>query len=141
MQSIILKKKIVSDLMTKNVLTVPLSITFPEVMRLFAEFPFHHLPVVLPNNRVVGVISTNDICRVLTNQMATLKDLSDDTLNATFDIVEVMTSFPHTVKMDTPIEEVLKKCAEYNIHSLPVVQDGILQGIITTNDILEEWKE
>ena len=141
MHSTILKKKTVADLMTKNVLSIPLASTFPEVMRLFAEFPFHHLPVVLPDNKIAGIISTNDICEVLTNQMAVLKDLSDDTLNAAFDIVEVMTPFPHTVKMDTPIEEVLKKCAEHNIHSLPVVHEGVLQGIITTNDILAEWKE
>ena len=140
MHSLILKKKKVEDLMTTNVLTIPLDSTFAEVMRLFGEFPFHHLPVVLPNNRIVGVISTNDILNTITKHMSLLKDLSDDTLNEKFEIVEVMTSFPHTVTKDTPVEEVLRKCAKYEIHSLPVVKDGVLEGIITTNDILEEWK-
>ena len=141
MHSIILKKKKVKDLMTTNVLTIPLSSTFADVMRLFSQFPFHHLPVVLPDNKIAGVISTNDILKALTENMSLLKNLDDATLNDYFDIVDVMTPFPHTVTKDTLIEEVLKKCAQYEIHSLLVVSNGILEGIITTNDILYEWKE
>lgn len=57
----------VSELMTANVITISPEKTTHDVMKLFSEKHFRHLPVV-ENDEVIGVISSSDIVN------ATLKE-------------------------------------------------------------------
>lgn len=52
----------VSDVMTKNVLTVTSDTTVQRAMEIITEKRFRHLPVV-DNDKLVGIISIGDITR------------------------------------------------------------------------------
>ncbi len=52
----------VSELMTRNVLTVTPETTVQQAMEIMTEKRFRHLPV-LENNKLVGIISIGDITR------------------------------------------------------------------------------
>ena len=52
----------VADIMTKEVMTVPPSMTVAEAMRLVTEKRFRHLPV-MENGKLIGIISIGDLTR------------------------------------------------------------------------------
>ena len=52
----------VKEVMTKNPLTVPPSMTVQEAMKIITEKRFRHLPVV-ENGKLVGMISIGDLTR------------------------------------------------------------------------------
>jgi CBS domain-containing protein len=50
---------------------------------------------------------------------------------------DLMTKNPDTIGPNTTIHEVAKKFAVNRYHALPVVEDGALKGIITSNDLIK----
>ena len=50
---------------------------------------------------------------------------------------KLMRSKLETVRSDNTIKEVAEKFVESEYHSLPVVDDGILVGILTTTDLIK----
>jgi len=128
--------KKVSELMSQNVLTGRLNFSFTDIMRLFSEMNFHHLPIINDEKEIQGIISTNDILKMLTLKMPFLKDTRDETVNMEIDIMDVMTMRPKVILSTSTIKEALSVFSKHHIHALPVVKEGKLVGIITSNDIL-----
>lgn len=132
-----IKAKKVSDLMSRNILTGYVKNSFTHTLRLFSQMPFHHLPIVNVKTELIGMVSSNDMMKILTVQLAMLNDFTEDGLNNAIDISEIMTTDVITVSPEATIKEALFLFCEHNIHSLPVVKDKELVGIITTNDLLK----
>ena len=47
-----------------------------------------------------------------------------------------MTSHPHTISADLPLETARQRMFELDVHHLPVVRDGRLLGVVSASDIL-----
>jgi acetoin utilization protein AcuB len=47
----------------------------------------------------------------------------------------IMTPFPHTVSLDTPVPDVLSQMEEGDFRHLPVIWEGAIVGIISLRDI------
>ena len=87
------------------------------------------MPVIDRNNRVVGVVSEQDLLRALRGELA-------------LDEVEVrtiMTRSPIVITRDATLEEASKIMERAHIHRLPVVRDGVLIGTVTRHDLLRAW--
>ena len=56
---------IVADIMTSPAMAVTTAVAPIEVARLMWRFHIHHVPVIDSENRVVGIVSALDFCRVL----------------------------------------------------------------------------
>lgn len=111
---------------------------FSQIVQLFAQYSLHHLPVVDANNKVLGIVSSNDIPKVLMNLNA-LSDkiaLDFDVIDTKVNIVEVMTPNPVVVKADDTLETVVKLCASNKCLALPVVENEKLIGIISVRDVV-----
>lgn len=82
----------------------------------------------------VGILTDRDIVvRVLAN--------SDRHVDS-FRVGELMTQKPILAWEDEDLADVLKRMRSYGIRRVPVVdRDGILQGIITLDDVLEFLQE
>ena len=55
---------------------------------------------------------------------------------AAITVAEAMTTDPVTVEPETPLEEIATRMVKHNIHTLPVLKDGVLVGVIGKEDIL-----
>jgi CBS domain-containing protein len=55
----------IGEIMTRNVITIGPSATIEECMRIMSERRFRHLPVA-EGGRIVGMVSTTDLMRVIT---------------------------------------------------------------------------
>ena len=64
------------------------------------------------------------------------EDTLDPSVYSLFTLDQVMVSNPVTVDPNTPILEVAELFSKSEFHSAPVVEDGILVGIVTTIDLI-----
>jgi CBS domain-containing protein len=129
------KHEPVNRLMTEAVLSIDANEPAGEVLRLFREYPVHHLPVV-EDRRVVGVLSAADLLKLramIPRGVASAEKYLNEKLK-----VQALIARPAiTIAQHETIERASALMATHNIHSLPVVDSkGHLVGILTTTDII-----
>ncbi len=131
----------VASIMSSNVLVAHIDYNFTEISRLFLQMDIHHLPILGANERLIGVISSNDVLKAYNQHITSLKATDEKTLNETFSLFELMTSNPISIAPGTTVGEAAKNFTENNIHCLPVVEGGKVVGIVTTRDIVRYCSE
>ena len=84
--------------------------------------------VVLEGRMLTGIVSERDYARKVILQGRSSKD----TL-----VREIMTPSPITVTLSETVEECLRIVTQKRIRHLPVVDDGVLQGMISIGDLVK----
>jgi CBS domain-containing protein len=122
--------------MTASVLTVDVNDPAGEVLRLFAGYPVHHLPV-LDQGKVVGMLSSADVMK-LDLFLPKGGKSPIDYLNERLKVGALVRRPVLTVQPHQPVETAARLMAQHGVHALVVVdaQDHLL-GIITTTDIMD----
>ena len=103
--------------------------TVLDALHLLAERNIGVLPVVDTDENLVGIFSERDYAR----RVILLGRASKDT-----QISEVMTENVYTVGPEDKIEDCMKIVVERGFRHLPVVDDGVLIGVVSANDLLAE---
>ncbi len=122
----------VSSLMSKNVRTIGVNNSLLEVKHFFEAKDFHHHLPVVDGNKVVGMVSLYDF--LIAKKAATLND--DDPIYTTVAVKDFMRTHVKSVNENTSLKEALEMFIAHSIQALPVITDGKLVGIITSNDVL-----
>jgi len=126
----------VTEIMTKNVITLTLDDTLTSARRKFEDLRLRHLPVV-DGNHLLGILSLTDILRLSFGKNFGSSQLeADEAIFEMLSIDQVMKHNPVTVNSENSIEEVADILANEEFHALPVVDDGVLTGIVTTTDVI-----
>ena len=131
------KNEPVRKIMTANPVTVQVGQKPSDVLALLAERKFHHLPV-LNGKKLVGMISVTDVLRQswgnpLSGETETLGSLLDHSMK----LEEMMSSTLATLSPDETVREAAIHLSSGGFHSLPVVEDGNLVGIVTSTDLIQ----
>ncbi len=122
----------VSSLMSKNIKTIGVNNSLLEVKHFFEAKDFHHHLPVVDGDKVVGMVSLYDF--LIAKKAATLND--DDPIYTSVTVKDFMRSHVISANENTSLKEVLELFVQHSIQALPVVTDGKLVGIITSNDVL-----
>jgi len=85
--------------------------------------------VVVEGNRPIGIVTERDILRQL------LRDRGPEDLLTTL-VRDVMTRDPVVCTPETPLKEVLRTMVERGFRRMPVVKNGLLEGIVTERDCM-----
>ena len=142
-----MKKEVVKDWMTGEVVTIGSETSLPEAHQLMMDRKIRRLPVVGADGRLIGIITLGDVRGAEPSQATSLSIWELNYLLATLEIEKVMTPDPLTVSQDATIGEAARIMLENKVSGLPVVNDrGDLVGIITESDIFRmvvrhEWEE
>ena len=125
----------VSHFMTTDLVTVHPDDTMDKVRDIFEEKDFHHLPVVR-DEILVGVVSTREVLK-LTRNIGTKYDkkIDDDYLSSIL-VGEVMNKALITIGPGENIYKAIEKFNQGYFHSLPVVYEGKLVGLVTSTDLM-----
>ena len=133
------KRTPVSKIMTKDPISVHLSQHLRDVNQIFKERNIHHLPVV-SGDKVIGVISKNDIERI--SFVSSIGNGNvDTTIYDVLTIEQVMTKDVETVEETDEIREAAAILARGTFHALPVTRDNKLTGIVTSTDMINHLLE
>ncbi len=140
------------DIMTRDVLTVTPETEITKVAQILLEKRINGLPVLDAKSRLVGIICQSDL---VTQQkrvsLPSLFNLLDGLIPlrspksfeqevhkiAAVTVGDAMVKNPVTVTPETSIEEVATLMVEKKFHTLPVVEDGWLVGVIGKEDVLK----
>ncbi len=117
----------VGEVMTRTVRTVEQHESIDHAAGVFHFWDFRHLPVVDARDHVVGMITPADLLEAA----RTGGDLDDEP------ITTVMSAPVTTAREDEPLDAVIERMLEADVHALPVLGDGDrLVGIVTDQDLL-----
>ncbi len=141
----------VRDIMTTEVITVRPETEIVHAARLLVDNKVNGLPVVDERQQVVGIVCQSDLIaqqkRVRVPSLFTFLDGYITLASAkqferevekiaASQVRQAMTPEPTCVSPDTAIEEAATLMVEKNYHTLPVVDNGQLVGIVGKEDML-----
>lgn len=131
-----MKKRVpISQIMTKELVLLNPTQSLYEAEKLFNKHSIRHIPVV-EGERVVGVISRSDLLRISFSDLNENEESVESVVYDMYSLPQVMTRVPVTVESDTTVKEVAEILAKQSFHSIPVVDQGKLVGIVTTTDLI-----
>lgn len=127
----------ISTIMTKNILTVDINDSLEKAEHLFKKHKIRHIPVV-EQKKIVGMLSLNDLLRISFADGAYKEEenISSD-IYEMFSISQLMVRKPETVKSTATVREVTELLTKTQFHSLPVVDNEEVVGMVTTTDLLK----
>lgn len=140
------------DIMTTTILSVTVETTIKELVKLFSDHNISGAPVVDEKGDLIGVVTENDLIdqtkKLHIPTVITILDsifyLESPTKMekeikkmAGTKVLDIYTSNPVSVEPEATIEEVATTMARKNIHTLPVIENNKMVGIIGKKDIIK----
>lgn len=124
-----------AEVMTPHPRHVQVDQKLSDVRVALADCRMHHLPVV-DGNRLVGIISVNDLIEYGFRPRDTHENL-DAYLDEHFSIRQIMKRNPVTIPSDSTVRDAARVLSTGALHAVPVVNEaGHLVGIVTSTDLV-----
>jgi CBS domain-containing protein len=142
---------IVQDIMTRDLITVSPETDIIKTARLLLENHINGVPVIDETGKLVGILCQSDlVAQQKKLPIPSVFSFLDGVINvssmkqikkqvekiAATVVAEAMTPNPITVQPDMGIEVVAALMVENHFHTIPVVDEGKLVGIVGKEDIL-----
>lgn len=130
------KRTPVSEIMTKDVITLKTTDDLRTAEILFKSQHIRHIPVV-KNDTVLGMLSLTDLLRISFADVAEEEEEYVETVVYNmFTIEQVMTKNLISVSSTSTIKKVAEVLSKKEFHALPVIDNNKLVGIVTTTDLI-----
>ena len=127
---------LISTIMSTNIVALNRDDDLETAELLFKRHNIRHIPVV-KEEVVIGMLSYTDLLRISFADAVDETETDIETLVYNmFTIDQVMANNVITVPSDSTIKEVAQILATKEFHALPVVDNGLLVGIVTTTDLI-----
>jgi len=132
----------VRDYMTKHPVMVEPTASVMEAQALMAEAKIRHLPIVEKGKRLVGLI-TRESLRIPPAELSSLNVWEITRFLSNLRVQDVMVRQKDVISIEpgAMIEEAAEMMARNKIGCLPVMEEGIVVGIITEQDMLVHLAE
>lgn len=140
-----------ADIMSTEIITVSPTTSVSELAQILTNHKINGVPVVDEGGNLQGVVTENDLIyqkknvhipTVLTILDSVIYLESPENLKKEMHkitgstVADIYTQPVVTIDKNTPIEEIATIMAEKNIHTIPVLEDGKIVGVVGTRDIL-----
>lgn len=142
-----MKKELVREWMSTDVITIAPETTLPEAHQIMTNEEIRRLPVVDKDGRLVGIVTIGDIRGAEPSPATSLSIWEMNYLLSTLKVEKIMTRLPKTIEAEATIGEAARVMLENRVSGLPVVDEQHqVIGIITESDIfsmvvLNEWSK
>lgn len=123
----------VRDVMTTNVVTVPSTTSIYDARNIMKAHKFRRLPVV-DKGKMIGLVTDHSLDQVSPSKATSLSVWELNYLLAKTTLKDVMIRNVLTIAPDATVEEAVVLAQTNKVGCLPVVDDGRIVGIVTTND-------
>jgi CBS domain-containing protein len=137
--------RVARDIMNSDVKTLTLDHTVIQCLKFMESYRVRHVPVVdLPYKGekkpyFIGVVSQRDVLRLnVPDDKETGNHKQEIDRRALRQLlVQIVARKPHSVSLQTPIQDVITAIICNHVDMLPVLDKGDLVGIITTTDLIK----
>lgn len=142
------------DIMTRDVITVTKDQTVNQVIEILMDKNISGLPVVDENGKVIGIVTEGDLIyrskKLEIPRYFTILDsyiFLDNTKKMEeqirkmvgYRVKDIMTSEVIVVDAEETVEEIATIMTKKNVNRVPVIQEGMLVGIVTRRDIIRAY--
>ena len=111
----------VADLMVKNPPVIHCDATLAEAAKMMVSEETDHLPVVSSDGTLKGIVTSFDVAKSVAFGISSLR--------------EVMTTAVVTAEPDELLADAGKRLEQYHISALPVVSQGKVVGMLTSDSL------
>ncbi len=125
----------VNDLMTVDPRTIAPDTPLRRILSLMQKEGCRQLPVV-DEGKLIGLVTDRDVRLTLKSPLVLQAQMDEDDVAEIMVAEAIMTSNLITVTPDTPAYKAAEMLSIYKFGALPVVESGILVGIVTITDFL-----
>jgi CBS domain-containing protein len=125
----------IAEVMTTDPVTIDRSEPISEAYRLLRDAPFHHLPV-LDGDEPVGMVATSDILRLVYDVDGVDDRALRTYIDHQFTMDDAMSVDLRTLAPDATVRDAAAALADGSIHSVLVMDDAKITGIVTTTDLV-----
>jgi acetoin utilization protein AcuB len=126
---------IVRDVMSRNPIYAAPETSLTEAKAIMVKKNISKLPVVDKNNRLVGIITKNDLAKAGPSEATTLDMYEIGYLLSKLTVEKIMTKKVVTVCETEVVEEAARIMVDNQIGCLPVMNEDIMVGIVTESDL------
>lgn len=128
--------------MTKEVVFANQFHTFSQVIQLFTEHPMKHLPVVNGHNKVIGILSSNDVLKLFVNPRFKGEVIDMDKLDKDLNLTDLMTPNPVTVRENDMVATATNLIRQRSFQAVPVLNEADeLVGMLSIKDLIDFYAE
>ena len=139
------------DIMTRAVITVSPDMEIVHAAKILLENRINGAPVMDETGKLVGILCQSDLIAQQKKlpipsfftfldgliPLTSMKQIEKQVRKiVAITVAQAMTPNPVTVQPDMNIEEVAALMVDHNFHTLPVVDEGELVGIVGKEDML-----
>lgn len=130
----------VRDIMTHRLHSVPPDATLRSTMALMLRRRLGAVPVVGPKGEVLGMVTDSDLMRSLLPQIprAASHDATSDSPVLDRPVRDIMTRSVLCVSEELGVGEVASMMIHKDVEQVPVVQAGIITGMVSRGDIIRK---
>ena len=131
------RREPIANIMTKDVFTINVTTGLKEAEHEMKERNIRHVPVV-SGDELIGMLSLTDLMRISFGDV--YGDSQSNVDAAIYDMLsikQVMVANPVSVEPSTTIKEAAEILSSKEFHALPVTENGVLQGIVTSTDLIK----
>jgi CBS domain-containing protein len=140
------------DIMTRTVITVSPDMEIVHAAKILLENRINGAPVMDETGKLVGILCQSDLIAQQKKlpipsfftfldgliALTSMKQLEKQVQKiAAVTVAQAMTPNPVTVRPETDIEAVAALMVDQSFHTIPVVEEGELLGIVGKEDILK----
>ena len=127
--------------MTKDVLTIGPDAGILEAQTIMAQNRIRHLPVVIEDNILIGIVTDRDIRSALPSTLLTEgEQAAEEKKLSTLKVKDIMTRNPITVSPTQTLEDAIIMMQNRKVGAFPVVgPDNRLAGIISVRDLMRAF--
>ena len=127
----------ISSIMTSDPISLDPNHTISDVRDVFKNNRIHHIPIVT-DGKLMGIVSKSDYLFFRKGFAVSETEENIETLRlSAFNVSHIMTKKVAHLSSNDRISVAIEIFKENLFHAIPVVDDGMLVGIITTYDILK----
>lgn len=139
------------DIMTYDVLTIDVSASIRDLLKLLADKRITGVPVIDREEKMVGMVSMRDLIREEVRTLGAnleyqeIYELFSSALNTeeaegvSFKhlwVEEIMSRRLYTATESTPVNEICTIMHTHRVHRVPILRDGKVVGIVTATDVI-----
>jgi acetoin utilization protein AcuB len=123
----------VKDVMTMNVVSIPGNTSIADAKRIMEAHKIRRLPVV-DRGKLAGIVTERRLEQYTPSKATSLSVWEIGYLLGNTPVKDIMEKNVVTVTPDMTVEEALGVAQGNGVGALPVVENGRLVGMVTTND-------
>ncbi|MDY6910925.1 MAG: CBS domain-containing protein, partial [Chloroflexota bacterium] len=124
---------LVKDIMSTNVVSISSNTPVLEARKIMETHKIRRMPVV-DKGKLVGIVTRNMARRAAPSEATSLSVWEINYLMAKMTVKEIMKKQLTSISADSTVECAVATAQEHSVGALPVVDDNMVVGMVTTND-------